>query len=250
MSEKILAVINGKAISDSDLNRIIERYPVDKRIYFETDEGRKNLLEQKAAFSVFSQYACEHGIDKSEDFINKISDIKEQLLTQMILEQALKTEPVSDEEAQKFYNENPDKFALEETVLVKHILVDSEAQAESIKADILDGKITFEAAASNYSICPSKENGGEIGYFKRAMMTDEFDRAAFSLPINELSSPVKTQFGFHILIVTDKTPSGIMPFDEVKKKIKEDLTALKQQELYQAKLDELKVKYNVTINNA
>ena len=81
MSEKILAVINGKAISNSDLNRIIERYPVDKRIYFETDEGRKNLLEQKAAFSVFSQYACEHGIDKSEDFINKISDIKEQLLT-------------------------------------------------------------------------------------------------------------------------------------------------------------------------
>ncbi len=248
MSEKIHAVINGKTISDSDLNRIIERYPVDKRIYFETDEGRKQLLEQKVAFSAFSKYACEHGIDKSEDFINKISDIKEQILTQMVLAETLKTDPVSDDEAKKFYNENSDKFALEETVSVKHILVDSEIQAESIAADIHDGKITFEDAASNNSICPSKENGGEIGYFKHGMMTEEFDKAAFSLPINELSKPVKTQFGYHILIVTDKTAPDIMPFDEVSKKIKENLTSLKQQELYDEKLNELKTKYNVTIN--
>lgn len=53
MGEKILAVINNKTISDRDLDRIIERYPVDKRIYFQTDEGRQQLLEQKIAFSVF-----------------------------------------------------------------------------------------------------------------------------------------------------------------------------------------------------
>lgn len=248
MSDKVLAVINGKTISDMDLNRIIERYPVDKRIYFETDEGRNQLLEQKVAFSVFSKYASEHDIDKSDDFINKINDIKEQLLTQMVLAESLKTEPLSDEDAEKFYDENSEKFTLEETVSVKHILFEKEALAESIKADILGGKITFEDAASNYSICPSKENGGELGYFKNGMMAEEFDKAAFSLPINKLSEPVKTQFGYHILIVTDKTAPGIMPFDEVKKKIKEDLTALKQQELYEAKLDELKAKYNVTIN--
>lgn len=248
MSEKILAEINGKIIRDRDLNRIIERYPVDKRIYFETEDGRKQLFEQKVAFSVFSKYACEQGIDKSEEFINKINDIKEQMLTQMVLADVFKTSSVSDEEAQKFYNDNRDKFALEETVFVKHILVDNEAQAEEVKSQIIDGKITFEEAASKYSSCPSKNNGGEIGYFKRGMMSAEFDKAAFSLSMNEISKPVKTQYGYHILVVTDKTAPGVIPFDEVSKKIKEEITAIKQQKLYEAKLYELKDKYNVTIN--
>lgn len=176
-----------------------------------------------------------------------MSDIKEQMLTQIVLTETLKTEPVSSEDAEKFYNENIDKFALEETVSVKHILVESESLAEMIFNDINDGKITFEDAAFKYSICPSKENGGELGYLKHGMMAAEFEKAAFSLPLNQLSNSVKTQFGYHILIVTDKTAPDIIPFNEVKSKIKENLIALKQQEIYEAKLNELKDKYSVTI---
>ncbi|MBQ7450609.1 peptidylprolyl isomerase [bacterium] len=87
-------------------------------------------------------------------------------------------------------------------VKASHILVNSEAQALRLKADIEEGKITFEEAAKKYSQCPSGQNGGDLGFFGRGMMVKEFEDAAFSLPLGKVSNPVKTQFGYHLIKVT------------------------------------------------
>lgn len=89
------------------------------------------------------------------------------------------------------------------SVRASHILVDTKAEADSIKAKINKGEM-FEVMASKYSKCPSSVNGGDLGYFERGQMVPEFEKAAFDLPVGEVSNPVKTQFGWHLIKVCDK----------------------------------------------
>jgi len=89
-------------------------------------------------------------------------------------------------------------------VSAKHILVDSESKANEILQDIKAGKTSFEDCAKKDSKCPSGKSGGDLGYFKRGMMVKEFEEAAFSAKKDEVTSPVKTNFGWHLIKVTDK----------------------------------------------
>lgn len=89
-------------------------------------------------------------------------------------------------------------------VRAEHILVKTEQEANEIKSEIEAGKITFEDAAVKYSFCPSKANGGDLGYFGRGMMVKEFEIASFDGEVGRVSNPVQTQFGWHLIKVLDK----------------------------------------------
>ena len=86
-------------------------------------------------------------------------------------------------------------------VRAAHILVDKEVDAIHIRKDIVDGKKDFYHAAREYSKCPSGRNGGDLGWFGKGMMVQEFEKVAFSTPEGQISQPVKTQFGWHIIKV-------------------------------------------------
>ena len=88
-------------------------------------------------------------------------------------------------------------------VRASHLLVDTEAEALKIKADIEAGNITFENAAAQFSKCPSGSRGGDLGFFGKGQMVRPFEDAAFSLPVGVVSEPVQTQFGYHLIKVTD-----------------------------------------------
>ena len=89
-------------------------------------------------------------------------------------------------------------------VRASHILVRKRADAVNIKKDIESGKITFEDAAKQYSLCPTGANGGDLGYFNRKRMDQLFSDAAFDLKIGKVSDPVGTKFGWHLIKVYDK----------------------------------------------
>lgn len=247
MEEKRLARIQNKSITDSDLDRIIEKYPVEKRIYFETMAGRRQLLEQKIAFTLFGLYGEEMGKDKEEHFVKHLQDLKEQILTQMIMQELFAGVTVTDEEARQFYQKHPERFVLEETVRARHILTDTEETAKQIFLEVTEKEMDFAHAAEKYSKCPSKEKGGDLGYFKRGMMVKEFEDEAFSLPLHVVSDPVKTQFGYHIIEVLDRTEKGMISYEEVEEKLKEQMKAEKQQEIYEKKIEELKERYHLEL---
>ena len=90
-----------------------------------------------------------------------------------------------------------------QTVRAEHILVKTAAEAQQIKKAIDDGG-DFEYYARMYSMCPSGQNGGDLGYFKRGQMVKEFERAAFNATVGEVTNPVYTQFGWHLIKVIDK----------------------------------------------
>ena len=86
-------------------------------------------------------------------------------------------------------------------VRASHILVRTEEEAKKLRDEILNGA-SFAEIASKVSMCPSGRNGGDLGFFTKGQMVKEFEDAAFSLPLNEVSQPIKTQFGWHLLVVS------------------------------------------------
>jgi peptidyl-prolyl cis-trans isomerase C len=88
-------------------------------------------------------------------------------------------------------------------VRASHLLVDTKEKAEALKKEILAGK-DFGVAAKEVSICPSGNNGGDLGFFGQGKMVPEFEHAAFAMNVGEVSEPIETQFGWHLIKVTDK----------------------------------------------
>jgi peptidyl-prolyl cis-trans isomerase C len=88
-------------------------------------------------------------------------------------------------------------------VRASHLLVSSLEEASSLREEIVSG-VSFADVANRVSKCPSGRNGGDLGFFGRGQMVIEFEEAAFSLPLNEVSEPIQTQFGWHLLVVTDQ----------------------------------------------
>lgn len=89
-------------------------------------------------------------------------------------------------------------------VRASHLLVDTEDEAKTLRQEIADGSKTFADAAGAVSKCPSGKNGGDLGFFGRGQMVKEFEEKSFTLPVGEVSEPFKTQFGWHLLVVTDR----------------------------------------------
>ena len=109
---------------------------------------------------------------------------------------------ITEADARAYFDDNKDMFGFEQ-VAASHILVDTEEEADNM-VDQLDAGAEFEALALQYSTCPSGAQGGSLGYFNRGQMVAEFENAAFSMEPGEISEPVQTQFGWHIIKVTDK----------------------------------------------
>ncbi|MDF2672645.1 MAG: peptidylprolyl isomerase [Clostridiales bacterium] len=244
MKENVLAIVNGKEITQGELDAAVMRYPQDKRGFLMTEQGKEQLLEQLIAWELLYSNAIDSGFEDKEEYKLQLEDARRAILTQMAIQDTISNIAVKEFEIEEYYNENKNFFNEEEQVSAKHILVDSLDKAKEVIASINNG-MDFGEAARKFSSCPSKEQGGSLGYFKRGMMVPEFEEAAFSLGNGELSNPVKTQFGYHVIIVDDKTEPTVKSFVEVKEIIRTQLTQDKQNNAYAEAVNALESKYKV-----
>jgi peptidyl-prolyl cis-trans isomerase C len=245
MENKVLAIISGNEITEKDLNNIIMRYPEDKRGFFTSDMGKKQLLEQMIQFELMNKLGSEMELDKTEEFKAQVKQAEKDLLTQATVNKVLSEVTVTEEEAKKYYDETQEMFRGKESVSAKHILVDNAELCSEIKAKIDNNELTFEEAANQYSSCPSKEQGGNLGEFGRGMMVPEFENAAFELEIGVVSEPVQTQFGYHLIKVESKNGADVMPFEAVKQEVLARLNQQAQENKFMSTIKELENKYEV-----
>jgi len=246
MENKILAIVNGRNITENDVKANISRFPREKQSQFYTEEGRKQLLEQMISFELIYIDALENGVEEDEQYLAQLELAKKELLTQTSINNLLLKVSVSESEVEDYYNENKDMFVAPKTVSAKHILVDSKEKADNIRVEIESGK-SFEAAAKEYSSCPSKAEGGNLGSFSKGQMVPEFEEVAFNLEIGIVSEPVETQFGFHLIKVEDKEEGNSKSFDEVKERISNNILQERQNFKFISTTDNLKEKYKVEI---
>ncbi|MDN5307202.1 MAG: peptidyl-prolyl cis-trans isomerase [Eubacteriaceae bacterium] len=249
MEKTPLATVEGKEIYSTDLDNLIKQLPPEQANQFKSREGRRQLLEELVAQELFYLEGKEAKADETEEFRTMVKDAEEKLLKTHMIAQFMMDVTVPDEEVQKFYDENPDQFIAPDSIRALHVLLPTEEQAAQIIDEIKDGK-SFEDAAKEYSVCPSKDQGGDLGYFSKGKMVPEFETAAFALEVNEMTeTPVQTQFGFHIIKVLDRKVSETIPYDVVKENARNYLLREKQNRAFLGKVESLKQKYTVEIKS-
>ncbi len=164
----------------------------------------------------------------------------------------------TEEEIKAFFEENKERFAEPESVVASHILIsvdasdddavkaEKKAKAEAILKD-LQGGADFAAVAAEKSDCPSKARGGDLGQFTRGQMVKPFEDAAFSQKVNELGEVVETQFGYHVIKVTEHTEGGTETLEQLHDRIAKILLSQKRQQAAQEYIEGLKEKAVITL---
>lgn len=244
-NNQVVAKVGGRKITRGEVEGVLRS--VDPKIasQFNGPDGLKKLITQMAQQELFYLDAKEKGLDKDAAFAKEVERVKETLLRQYAINKFLTTVEVNEDEKQKFYEENKQNFVQPETVKASHILVKEEDEANKIISE-LDNGLSFEDAAKKYSLCPSKERGGDLGFFARGRMVPEFEDVAFELEKEAITKkPVKTQFGYHIIKRTGRREAMQLSFSEAKDMVQKQLILRKQEEIYFNKVDELKNKYKI-----
>lgn len=245
--DKVLAEVNGKKITGVDYNLFIDSLNPQLKQYFGGEELNKDVVNELVYQALLYEDAIEKGMDKEDEFIQVVEKTKESMLKTYALGKLLATAEVKDEDIKKFYEENKDAFKQAESADASHILVEEEDKAREIYEKIKNGG-DFEELAKEYSTCPSKEKGGNLGTFTKGQMVKEFEDAVFENEVGTITEPVKTQFGYHIIKINQKNDARELSFDEVKDRIVEQVRRQKEQEIYNKKITELKDKYKVKMN--
>lgn len=245
-SDVVVETKEGNITKEELYNEMKERYGKDvlrdlvhekvlsKKFKVTDEELNKEIENLKEMYGVQYDLAVQQN---GEEAIRDM--VKLDLLRQKAAMEDMK---VTDEELKKYYNEYKPK------VKASHILVDDEKTAKEIKAKLEKGE-DFAKLAKEYSKdTGSAQNGGDLGWFGPGKMVEEFEKAAYALKVGEISDPVKTQFGYHIIKVTDKEEKK--SFDEMKEEIEFEVKKSKlDTSKVQSKLDELMKEANVDIKD-
>lgn len=243
MENKIIAVVDGREVRESDFNALMNNLGQNSA-YFQGEEGRKKLVDELVMHELIYSDSIEKGLDRDEEFIVVLNNMKKSLLQQYGLNKMISQIAATDDEISDYYEKNKKTFQTKSMVKASHILVDTEEKADEILEEITDG-MSFENAAEQYSSCPSKSAGGDLGEFGKGQMVPEFEEAAFAMKKGEISKPVKTQFGYHLIKLIDIVPERNSDLDEVKDQIRKNVILAKQNQIYIEKQEELKKKYRV-----
>ena len=258
-SKQIVAKVNGFTLTLKEFEEQIMSMPPQLQIaLLQNPQLKEQLLQRWVELTLMAMAARDAGLENDPKVKKRIQELSNAVLAREFIQRNLENKvTVTDEEIKKYYQEHKDEFKAEESVKARHILIrvpegadakawkDAEKKAEMIRQKLLKGE-DFAKLAKEYSEDPgSKNRGGDLGYFSKGRMIPEFEKAAFSLKKGEISRPVKTSFGYHIIKVEDKKAAGQLKLDEVKDEIRKRLIQEKERKLQEEVLSRLKKRYKV-----
>ncbi len=200
---------------------------------------------------------------KTAEYGQNYDELKQQVRKGMAYQKIVEAQwagkiNITEEDAKKYYDENPTKFEAPEQVRASHILikpdttdadpnqakVKAKAKTQDLLKQIQEGADFAELAKAN-SDCPSAAQGGDLNFFSKGKMVPPFEKAAFALEVGKVSDIVETQFGYHIIKVTDRKEASTTSFEQAKDNIIRQLTQQKQSEFYNKYIDSLKAEANI-----
>ena len=245
--ESVIARVGEKEIKLKDVKEVMSRLDPQSAALYDNEIGRKAIAEELINMELLLLLGSELEVEKTPEFAAMMDDLRKDVIRRLAIDAVMKDVKVAPEEAAEYYEKNKDRFAVPETVRASHILVDGEEEMAKVKADLGAG-MSFEDAAKKYSTCPSKEQGGDLGFFSKAEMVKEFAEAAFAMKVGDVTAePVKTEYGLHLIKLTDRKEASVKPLDEVKDEIAGGLENEKKAGVYRSELARLKEKYGVEI---
>ncbi|MFO7962717.1 MAG: peptidylprolyl isomerase [Desulfobacterales bacterium] len=262
--------LQNQEITDDQLSEVKKRIlenMIDAELLLQAAKKEGYKLNEEAFQTQWSR--VEERMKNDAEYKKHINDMnlstgemKEQIRRQMLIQEFVTQkfiEPVSvsEDEITSYYEANKDSFHTPEQVKAGHILIKVNPEADekeraAAKEKIRDiqeqlkGGADFSALAQKYSQCPSKSDGGDLGFFSRGKMVKPFEDAAFKLKEGEVSDIVATNFGFHLIKVTDRKEASTMTRDEAAPKIQSFLKQQKVQENVMSFLKEHREKADIS----
>ena len=285
-----VAVVDGTPIEKSTLDELLTRtkktYAAQKRQFPKAGTTQYQALQTQAVAYLVQRAEYAHEADKlgvkvtDAQIQKQVDDVKKQyfggnqkkfeaglkaqdytiealredaranLISQGIYKDITGAVKVSDAEAQQYYDQNIDRYRVADSRQVRHILVKSKSEADTLRGELENGA-SFATLAKEKSLDPgSKEQGGKLTVSK-GQTVEAFDKAAFSLDTNEISEPVKTQYGYHIIQpLTDVKKGRVTPFTDVRKQIKSQLLNQKKSDAVSAWVSKVEKDYKDKVQYA
>ncbi len=247
MENKILATVDGVQITQTQVDSFIKRLDPQQAMQYQSDEGKKHILQELINQTLFLADAKASKLEETNEFKSEISKMKDMILTQLNVNNLMASVQIDDTEVKAHFETNKQNFSTPEQTDTSHILVDSEEECKKIHKKVINNEITFEDAAKAHSKCPSKEKGGNLGSFPKGQMVPEYEAVAFSMKKDDISEPVKTQFGYHIIRLNEKKDATEAKFEDVKEQASKDLLGSKQKEEYMNKINDMRKTFKVEI---
>jgi len=245
-SSEILATVNGKEITQDDVNEFVIKSIPGASYSVLNKSQKKSVLNQMVERKLFLEDAKKIHIENNVEYQESLKKMQENLMLDYWMKEKVEEIVVADNEARAYYQINKQKFIKPASVKVRHILLSTEEEAIALIAELelsSNLKEKFITLAKSKSTGPSAVNGGELDWFVHEQMVPEFSEAAFSLRKGTITKQaVKTQFGYHIIYLEDKREKGYVPYETVKSDIVKSLRLLR----FKTKLKNLSKKLKKT----
>jgi foldase protein PrsA len=258
-AEVAVATVNGEAITKDELYDAMKgqygQSALDQLIsekILESELKKANIVisegdTQKELQEMIVQYGGQEQFDALlTNYGYSLEDFKTNIEMNLKLQKLLEPKiTITEDEMKAYFDANKETFDVKEQVKASHILVDSEAKAKEVKEKLSAGG-DFAALAKEYSIDTSNsEQGGALGFFSRGDMVPEFENVAFSLEAGTISDPVKTDFGYHIIKLEEKTTAKAAVYEETKDQLKDILFGEKLPTVYDTWIQEKFQEYEI-----
>ncbi len=236
---KVLATVNGETITEGDVEIAMEdvaaEYP-----NVPADKLKEMTLDFLIEVKVVAQKAKAEKLDQADAFKRKLVYVRDRVLMQQLLLNKAK-EATSDAALKTFFDDQIKQVKPVEEARARHILVEKEEDAKAIHKRVKAGE-DFAKIAQEASKDPgSGKEGGDLGFFTKERMVPEFGEAAFALKPGEISEPVKSQFGWHIIKLEEKRVKPLPTFDQVKERIAQALAGKAQSDFLKSLRDGAKI---------
>ena len=219
--ETVVATVGGQPITEADLAFAAEDLSQELS-QMAPEERRAFLLRVLIDMKVMSGAAREAGMDATPLFKQRLQYLEERALRRAYFAEAIAAS-VTEEAVRAKYDEYVAAFVPSEEIRASHILVETKEEADAIKAE-LDGGADFATLAKERSIDPGAASGGDLGFFGKGMMVAPFEEAAFALTeIGQVSEPVQSQFGYHIIKLEEKRQSAPPTIEQVGAQLQQQL---------------------------
>jgi peptidyl-prolyl cis-trans isomerase C len=250
---KELVKINDVSISLEEFRQMSEGQTLEGKMRLLNEKGLRDFLETYVITrEVLYQEAKKKGLDGRKEIVAKVEDFKRAMVMDALLNEELSGKAeVTDQDIQRYYKENEDRFTEPREVKIRHILVTSEPVLKEVLMKLSQGE-NFEKLASAYNVDKSREDGGSLGYIRRGHLAPsfaQFEEMAFSLrKKGEVSEVVKTPYGVHLIQLEDARGTVRQPIEQVREKIRFFLQAKKKQDAYLEYVQAARSKAKIVIN--
>jgi peptidyl-prolyl cis-trans isomerase C len=242
-SKEVLAVINGKPLTQLQYNQFVEQYSPQVQAMAEQDKGR--FMRELILQELLAQEGERLQVDQDPEVQSRLRSQRNNTIARAVVQKSVEENSgITEEKLKAHYDANKSQYKEGETVTASHILVKTEPEAKAVLEELKNGK-DFAELAKEKSTGPSAPQGGSLGSFSRGRMVPAFEEAAFALKAGEVSQPVQTRFGWHIIKVTEHTEGKQKDFEQAKEEIRKTLVS----EYVESMIQELQDKAAIEIKN-